>query len=209
MASKRIRKTDHERLADLERRSTITSWAGIATIVAVPLAIIGIFVALVGIKEVHDWLFYRVLHIYSVEQATVAVSPTPVQNANVSSVHVASPSKDPSVSPPNQPLPTIFLDHNPQTGVAFERVIPFDKWEHVNPNKVRGGDSKTPGREVNIDWQAPGPVTSVTGKCLVGWCEIEACNYHEDVAHCEGWTNDGNHGTINMTVKWVQPFPKP
>jgi hypothetical protein len=203
MATRKIKKTDHERLVDLERGSTLTRWAGIAAIVAVPIAIIGIFVALVGIKEVHDWLFYKVLHIYSVEQAKAAVSPTPAQN-----VDVAGPPKAASASPTYQPTPPVFLDHDPQTGAAFERVIPFDKMEHVNPNKVRGGDSKTPGREVNIDWKAPGPVTSVTGRCLVGWCEIEACNYHEDVAHCEGWTNDGNHGTINMAVKWVQPFPR-
>ena len=199
------KKTDSERLTRLERDAKITRWAGVAAILGFPVAILGLLIALVGIKEIHDWLFYKVLHIYSVEQASPASSPKPAANVNSS----VFPKKSASIHPPSEgagrtPTP-VFTDRDPQTAAVYERVISFDKMAYVNPNKVRGGDSKTPGREVSIDWRAPGPVTSVTGKCLVGWCEIESCNYHEDIAHCEGWTNDGNHGTINMTVHWVQP----
>jgi hypothetical protein len=85
------------------------------------------------------------------------------------------------------------------------QTISFDKYDHVNRNKVRGGDSQNPGREVTIDWPAPGKVSNVTGQCLVGWCHVESCNWHDNIAHCEGWTNDGNRGTINMTVTWIDP----
>jgi hypothetical protein len=191
------KKPDSDRLDRLERDVKINRIAGICVIIGLPVAICALAVGLVGIKEIHDWLFYKVFHAYSAEQSNPAVSPTPSPNAIDESAHAHG-----------APAPQ-FTDHDPQTGALYQKVISFDKFDHVNPNKVRGGDSKTPGREVIIEWTAPGPVTSVTGKCLVGWCEIESCNYHEDIAHCEGWTNDGNRGTINMTVHWVQRVPTP
>jgi hypothetical protein len=197
--------TDAQRIEKLERDATITRWAGIAAIIGAPLTACGLLIGLVGIKEVHDWLFISVFHHYATEQQHAAVSPMPVIAVPQKTLPSPAASDKPSTPAPVEPPKPVYTDHDPATGAVYERTISFDKKQYANPNKIRGGDSKTPGREVLIDWQAPGPVTFVSGKCLVGWCEIESCNYHDDIAHCEGWTNDGNPGTINMTVKWVQP----
>ena len=160
-----------------------------ATIIGLPVAIIGLVIAVLTIPEAHDYILRKLLHRHEVVQQSPARS-------------VRQP-----VPPSTNPVPVHYEDHDICTGVQYQRTLSYDKMEHVNPDKVRGGDSNTPGREIVINWSAPGPVRSVSGKCLVGWCVIESCRYTGNVAHCEGWTNDGNHGTINMDVTWVQPQP--
>ena len=166
-----------------------------ATIIGVPLAVVAIVVSVLAIPEAHDYFFHKILHRHDVVQKDPAQNSTP------------APQTAPAQVGTPEPKPVHYGDHDICTGVGYSKTVSFDKWEHANPNKVRGGDSHTPGREVVIEWPAPGPVTSVSGRCLVGWCVIESCSSQGNVAHCEGWTNDGNHGTINMDVKWVQAQP--
>jgi hypothetical protein len=159
------------------------SWA---TIIGIPIALVTGVISVLTIPEAHDYFFHNILHKHDVVQQNSAQGNRPVDPKRKS---------------------IRYEDHDVCTNVKYTKTLSFDKFEHVNPNKVRGGDSHTPGREVVVEWTAPGPVTSVSGKCLVGGCVIESCSPAGNVAHCEGWTNDGNHGTINMDVAWVQAQP--
>lgn len=167
--------------------------AALAAIIGLFLTLVIVLLTCLTVPEIHDWAFHTLLKHWATPQKNIARTPTILPPAQ-------------PVESPAKPVEKYF-DEDPVTHQPFEKIISFDKFDHVNPNKVRGGDSNTPGREVRISWTAPGPVTSVSGHCLVGWCVIESCSADGNTANCEGWTNDGNHGTINMDVKWSELRP--
>jgi len=104
---------------------------------------------------------------------------------------------------------TIFDEVN-EAGQPFPVTQSFEKNNHyTQPPKQRGGDNNTPGHEIKIDYQAPGPIMTLDCGIRPGggaaWTAQDICSFSGDSAHWEGWSNSGAPATIVFNIRYKRP----
>ena len=114
------------------------------------------------------------------------------------------------------PVKKAYCDKDPETGIAYshqETFIPQDHMTHVPPDghlKAYGGDGANRGHEFVVEWEAPGPITSISCRYLGTHEEIPICKVSDDgvTAVAVGWINgQGGQSYMDVTYKKVCYLP--